>query len=94
MHENIINTIRPILKRHDVRKAEIFGSYARGDTHAGSDLDVLIAFSEEKRKSLLDLVSLKFDLEDAVHSKVDLVTYRSVSPRLRKYIMEHRLPVI
>jgi len=43
-----------ILKKHDAKKIEIFGSYARGEQKETSDLDVIVEF--EKRKSLLELV--------------------------------------
>lgn len=49
--------ITPILKRHGVIHAAIFGSFARGQEGESSDLDVLVEFGAGK--SLLDLVSLK-----------------------------------
>lgn len=59
--EEIRNRIYPILKRYDVTKASIFGSYVRGEETPGSDIDILIEFNEEK--SLLDLAGLKIELE-------------------------------
>lgn len=81
-----------ILKRHDVKRAEVFGSFARGDATAQSDLDILIDF--KGRKSLFDLAGLKLDLEDQFGRSVDVVTYRSVNPRLKPFIMKHRLLVV
>ncbi len=81
-----------ILKQHDVRRAEVFGSFARGDATAKSDLDILIDM--RGRKSLFDLVGLKLDLEDRFGRSVDIVTYRSVNPRLKPFIMEHRLVIV
>lgn len=53
--------IIPILKRHGVVKAGIFGSSARGEATRKSDIDILIQF--KGRKSLLDLAGLEIELE-------------------------------
>ena len=64
--KKIENIILPILKRNTVAKAGIFGSFARGDYTAKSDLDLLVAF---RKKSLLDLVHLQLELEEALKKK-------------------------
>ena len=69
-----------ILKKHHAKKIEIFGSYARGEQKETSDLDVIVEF--EKRKSLLELVGIEQELEDALGIKVDLLTRASISPYL------------
>jgi hypothetical protein len=67
----------PILKRHEVKRAAIFGSFARGIANSKSDVDFLIEY-KGKNKSLLDLVGLKLDLEEILDRKVDIITYRSI----------------
>ena len=78
--DEIINKLVSILKKHGVRRIEVFGSYARGEAKPGSDLDVIVEF--EKRKSLLELVGIEQELEDALGIKVDLLTRASISPYL------------
>jgi len=34
--------ILPVLKRHLIKRAAIFGSFAKGNTTANSDMDLLI----------------------------------------------------
>jgi len=80
------------LKRHEVAKAGIFGSFARGPVRSSSDLDLLVEF--QGRKSLLDLVGLKLDLEDLLGRPVDVVTYRSVHKRLRKIILNQHIRIL
>ena len=46
--EDIKTRITHTLKRHDVARAAIFGSFARGDAKEGSDLDILVEFRGEK----------------------------------------------
>lgn len=51
------------------------GSVVRGEATEDSDIDLLVEF--EGRKSLLDLVGLKLDLEDTFHREFDVLTYDS-----------------
>lgn len=77
--------ITPILKRQGVLKAAIFGSYARGEEKKNSDVDILVKL--KKGTSLLDLIGIQFDLEEKLGKKVDLITYNSINPLLRNYIL-------
>jgi len=82
--------INPILKSHDVKKAAIFGSFARGEQNKKSDVDILIEFKDDDSKSLLDLVDLKLDLEKILKRKVDVVEYPAIKPLLRKNILKEQ----
>lgn len=82
----------PILQKHQVSKAGIFGSMATGMAKKTSDLDILVEFSGEK--SLLDLVALKLDLEAEVDRKVDVLIYRSLHPLLRDRVLQEEVRVI
>ena len=54
-------------------KLGVFGSVARNEAGEGSDIDIVV---ETKVPDLLRMVNLKEDLEELLHSKVDLVRYR------------------
>ncbi len=84
--------ILPILKKHRVEKAAIFGSVARGEAKANSDVDILIQFKE--RRTLLDLGGLYVDLEKKLGRRPDLVTYGSINSRLRPYIMRDKIDIL
>jgi predicted nucleotidyltransferase len=62
----------------------VFGSYARGEQLADSDLDILIDF--DTNVNLLDLIGLEQELSEQLGIKVDLVTLRSVNASLKPYI--------
>lgn len=64
----------------------------RGEQNEQSDIDVLIEFP--KGKSLLDLVSLERKLGQATGKKVDVLTYQSISPRLKDYIQRDQLQIL
>ena len=82
----------PILKKNGVKKAGIFGSYARGEARKKSDVDILI--HQKGKKGLLDLVDLQFQLEKKLGRKVDLLDYSAVHPLLKKYIFEDEIRII
>lgn len=78
-----------IFKRYGVKKAAVFGSYARGEQKKRSDIDLLVEFGGEK--SLLDLVGLGFDLEGIFKKKVDINTYNALHPMLRDSILKDQI---
>jgi predicted nucleotidyltransferase len=85
------NILVEICRQNDVVKVGIFGSMARGEANAQSDIDLLVEFS--KRKSLLTFVALERELSVALGRKVDLLTEAAISPYLRERI-KHDLQVI
>lgn len=90
---NIKKLSLPILKRHAVKRAAIFGSFARGEAKARSDVDFLIEY-KTKNKSLFELVDLKSDLEDILGRKVDVVTYNSIYWRIREQILAEQVVIL
>lgn len=84
--------IVPILKKNDVTKAGIFGSYARGEQKKKSDVDLLIRF--KGRKNLLDVIGIKQDLEEKLRKKVDVLTYGSIHPLLKERILKEEKRIL
>lgn len=84
-----------ILKKHEglikqkygVKRIGIFGSFAREEQRADSDIDVLVDF-EEGAKTFDNFMDLKFLLEDLFHRKVDLVTIKALRPQLKEGILK------
>ena len=64
----------------------IFGSYARGDNHADSDLDLLADFDEGAK--LLDLIFLQQFLEDKLGCRVDLLPCCVLVRELRDSVLK------
>jgi uncharacterized protein len=89
--EDIKLIITPLLLKHEVTRAGIFGSMARGTGAKRSDLDILVEFG--KQISLLQFAAIKHEIQDAVQMPVDLVEYQALKPRLRDAILleEHRI---
>ena len=84
--ENILSVIeqnQAALKKLGVRRLGLFGSCARGEATAESDLDFVVEFSDKSFDAYMDLKSF---LEDLFRSRVDLVTVNSIKPRLLQII--------
>lgn len=81
-----------VLKKYGIKKAGIFGSYARGEQKRNSDVDILI--QPPKKMSLLDFVGVKLDLEDVVGQKIDLLSYNGIHPMLRRQILKEEVKVM
>jgi len=88
--DEIKKKIVKILKKNNVVRAGIFGSYARGEQKKNSDIDILIEFNG----SLLDLVGLEMELKKLLRKKVDLLTYGCIHPLLRERILNEEVRVI
>jgi len=87
----ISDQIIPILLKFGVKKASLFGSYARGDYDEKSDVDILI---EPPPHMGMEFVGLKLMLEDTLQKKVDLVSYNGISKYLKKYILAGQIPLL
>jgi predicted nucleotidyltransferase len=57
--EKIKPKIISVLKKYNIERAGLFGSYVRGEQKKGSDIDILI--QPTKDMSLLDLSEIKLD---------------------------------
>ncbi len=88
-HQQIITTALPILLKHGVTRAGLFGSHADQDAQADSDVDLLIAPRSDS--SLLDFIGLKLELEDVFQRPVDLVDYRTIKPIIRDRVLAQEI---
>jgi uncharacterized protein len=73
-----------IAAQHGARNVRVFGSVARGDDGADSDVDLLVEMEDDR--SLLDLVGLEQDLQELLRRHVDVLTDDSIHPALRPQI--------
>src|SRR5882762_11787215 len=62
----------------------LFGSAARDEARADSDLDLFVDYDPQRKFSLVDLVGIKHFLEDSLGVAVDVTTRDSLHPMLRK----------
>jgi hypothetical protein len=80
-----------VLKKYGVKKAGIFGSYARGEEKKDSDIDILI---QPTKNMGIEFIEIKLELEDKLGRKVDLISYKGINPHLKKYILKDEVKII
>ena len=89
--EEVIENLVPVLQQYPVKRAALFGSYAREDYSDASDVDVIVDFIEG-----VSLFENFYDLYDALEErlgrKIDMLSYRSVQrdmmPVIRKNVLQ------
>ena len=84
---------RKVLKKYNVVRAGIFGSYVRGEQKRNSDVDIVIQL-KDKKMSLLGFIKIKNELEKELGKKVDLVEYHVIKPRIKKFILNEEVRII
>lgn len=90
--EDIKSKVLPILKEAGVTRSSLFGSYVRDEEKEDSDIDMLIEVP--RGTTLFDIVELQIQLEEKLQKKVDLVTYRSIHPRLKESILNNQVQIL
>jgi uncharacterized protein len=92
--EIILDTLRKhkkeILNQFPVKRLALFGSVARGEQTARSDIDILVDVDPSIG---LRFVSLADSLQEMLHCKVDLVSRRGIKPALLKMIEAESIDV-
>ncbi len=84
--KEILAEAKPTLqKKYPLSELGIFGSYARGDAHEKSDIDVLVDFNG---RIGMKFFSLAFEIEDLFNTKVDVVSRGGIKPKYFKYVEE------
>jgi uncharacterized protein len=77
--------------RYAVKHLWLFGSRARREEGADSDLDVLVEFSEIP--SLFGVIRLENELGELLNVRVDLVMKSALKPKIGAAILQEVLPV-
>lgn len=81
LHEHSVE-----VKRFGVKSLAVFGSVARDEARAESDVDILVEFSQPV--GLFEFLRLSFYLEELLGCHVDLVTPDALRTRLREQILK------
>lgn len=85
------DSIRALVAAHHATDPRIFGSVARGEDRPGSDIDILVTFTDEA--SLLDEVGLQLALADLLQVEVDVVADDALRGAIRERVLGEAVPV-
>ena len=83
--ESIKQNIKPILDEFGIKYAGVFGSVARGEATSQSDVDILVRLG--RPMNLISYSRFIEKLESSLHSKVDVITEKSINSFMKPYIM-------
>ena len=96
--QNSINQLKeqlaPILRRHGVARAVVFGSMARGDANKSSDLDLSVEFKPEIKTTLFSIFDLQYEIEDLLGKKVHISLPENLKPFLRERIIRELIYIL
>lgn len=88
---SLLNQFRMVLKEFSaIQRAWIFGSFARKEEGALSDIDILIEVPESVTFSLFDYAEVREKLQNHSPKEIDLVISRALNPEVRERVMEER----
>ena len=76
--DEIARRIRPVAEKYRLKAVYIFGSYARGEARADSDIDLLVDTDGANLTSLFALGELYSELEKVLEKELSLVTVDSL----------------
>lgn len=82
--KNYTTIICNFLRTQPVKKAYLFGSYARGEADDKSDIDLMVELDD--RVGLFKFISIQLKLEELLDKKVDLISARGISRHVLPFI--------
>jgi len=89
--------IAEFCRKWKITELAMFGSVLRDDFRPDSDVDVLVAFADDSRWSLMDLARMEAELKEILAREVDLVERKAVESGenyiRRRHILESVEPV-
>ncbi|GHV09499.1 hypothetical protein FACS1894162_0160 [Bacteroidia bacterium] len=83
MTRRMLHKIQSTLAASPVLRAWLFGSFARREERADSDIDILVQFLPDAKISLFDYGGIVYDLEKNTGHSVDLVEEHMLKPFAR-----------
>ena len=78
-----LRTSEPELRRLGANHVSLFGSVARGESNAKSDIDVLVELDETQSLGIFEYSRLRIYLNELLDGSADVVNARTLKPLLR-----------
>lgn len=91
MNMRTINIIQNYFRNKPIRKAYIFGSYARNEQTKDSDLDILVDVDSTANVSLFEFGRMLEDLKELLKVDVDLVSEDGISKHIKPFIEKDKV---
>jgi uncharacterized protein len=89
MNPTQIQKLKHFFKDKPVFRVYLFGSSVTGKSTNDSDIDILVELDHSQAIGLL-FIKMKFEIEELLDNKVDLVTDTSLSKYIRPFVERER----
>ena len=86
--DEIKKRVAPVADKYALKAVYVFGSYARNEADADSDVDILVDRTGSTIKGMFDMGNLYNDLCESIGKKIDLVTTQT----LAQHSTQSRIP--
>jgi len=90
--EQYQQSILSVLERHSIRRAAVFGSFAKNEVTPDSDIDLLI--EADKDFTLFKMLQLEDEITKLTKRKVDLVEYNALKPSIKKEVLQSSVAIL
>lgn len=81
---DIQKKLTPVFRAHNIKRAALFGSAARGDSRPGSDVDIVVTLG--KPMGLISYSRFVEKIEQSLGRKADVVTEKGLNKFIRPYV--------
>lgn len=85
--EKIRKKVTPVLKKHGIPKAVLFGSYVSGDNTQDSDVDIYVDLPKDRQMGF-EFFSIAREMEKKLGKEVDLIECTGYDTPIKKNILK------
>lgn len=82
---------RPFCEKYGIRRLEVFGSTARGNSDPRSDVDLLVTLNNPSDVATGDLLEMAGEAEEVVGTRVDFVLRNQLEASTNSFAKEQIL---
>lgn len=82
----------PVLKRYLVKRAAIFGSFAKENATVSSDLDLLI--EPDRDFTIFKMLALEDEISNLIQRKVDLVEFSALKHSIKNEVLLSAITIL
>lgn len=76
--EELKQRVKPVAEKYNLHEVYLFGSYARNEATAESDVDLLVDRTGSKIRGMFEMGGLYEDLRESIQKEVDLITTQTL----------------
>ena len=80
-------------RKRGVTGMYLFGSLARGEAGAGSDVDIFFDYEQDGHFSLFDIMDVHEHVEKILSAKADVVPRKSLHRRIRDKVVTQAIQI-